>query len=386
MDGKRFATSPTSTWHGKAGEDSWWWQVRFPEARPVGAILQIHGTEATVFRNAPRRYVWQASLDGKDWHDLAETVTTRESRLFRIHRLKEARMVRFLRLRILEAEGKFPALREVEFYAAPDAVVPFDPWVITVNTTGEATLPGPGQDFIPLARACKGWADLQAQQVWLGDFNEAFVAAEPRPLCAFLSGNFKDWCQQNRADWRGTQEVLRGRNLPLWAACGGAQGLAILSEYGTEKPWDCPHCRDPLNPKTPLYTHIGHTGKRPCGDYSACIMERGPHNVLQLAEDPVFEGLPREFKIMESHCGQIEDSPKGWTLVATRGEGALTKTQCLRVKDRYIYAAQFHIEMAGTPENSRAIMANFLKLARDWGGYNPKGKPVAQPKPLLTRP
>ena len=52
--------------------------------------------------------------------------------------------------------------------------------------------------------------------------------------------------------------------------------------------------------------------------------------------------------------------------------------QCLRVADRYIYAAQFHIEMNGTPATSRAIMANFLRLAREWGGYNPSGKMAAR--------
>ena len=51
------------------------------------------------------------------------------------------------------------------------------------------------------------------------------------------------------------------------------------------------------------------------------------------------------------------------------GQGTVTKVQCLRVDGRPIYAAQFHIEMAGTPENSRTIMGNFLKLARDWGDH-----------------
>jgi GMP synthase-like glutamine amidotransferase len=82
---------------------------------------------------------------------------------------------------------------------------------------------------------------------------------------------------------------------------------------------------------------------------------------------------------MESHCGQIEWPPAGWMLTATAGEGTKTKTQCLRVKDRYIYAAQFHIEMAGTPGNSRRIMGNFLALAKAWGGYNPGGKDVVIP-------
>jgi hypothetical protein len=380
LDGDRFATAPASAWHGPAGQRSWWWQVRFPEVRPVGAILQIHGDHPLCFRNAPRRYVWQASLDGTSWSDLPETATTGERRTYRLHRLVRARRVRYLRLAIAEADGDFPALREVELFEDPRAEVPFPPWAVLVDTTGKSRLPGEGVSFLTLARSCKGWEGLQGQNVWLGDFAEAFVATEPRPLCAFLSGNFIDWCQQQREHWRGTQEVLRAGRLPLWAACGGAQGLAILAETGVDRPWDCPHCRDPKDPKLPIYTHIGHTARRPCGDYSGCVFERGPHNVLQLADDPVFAGLPREFRVMESHCGQIEWAPRGWTRIATRGADGLTKTQCLRVNDRYIYAAQFHIEMAGTPATSRVLMGNFLKLARQWGGYNPQGQPVPPPR------
>jgi hypothetical protein len=380
IDGDRFATAPKSTWQGKPREKSWWWQVRFPKPRQIGAILQINGDHAQALRNAPRRYVWQASLDGSAWHDLAGTAVKSERRMYRLHRLAKAERVRFLRLAIAEAAGQFPTLREAEFFADPKANVTFPPWAVLVSTTGETKVPSHETAFLTLARTCKGWEGLQGQSVWLGDFDEAFVAAEPRPLCAFLSGNFIDWCQQKREHWRGTQEVLRAGRLPIWAACGGAQGLAILADRGVDAPWDCPHCRDPKNPKLPIYTHIGHTDKRPCGDYSCCQFERGPHSVLQSAADPVFEGLPREFRTMESHCGQIEYPPKGWVLVATKGAGGLTKTQCLRVRDRYIYAAQFHIEMDGTPSSSRAIMGNFLRLARQWGGYNPDGRPVAEPK------
>jgi GMP synthase-like glutamine amidotransferase len=104
--------------------------------------------------------------------------------------------------------------------------------------------------------------------------------------------------------------------------------------------------------------------------------------MLQIRHDPAFDGVARQFEIMESHCGQIEFAPKGWVQIATCGKGGKTRMQCLRVKDRYIYAAQFHIEMEGTPANSRTIMANFLALARRWGGYNPRGQPVAPPEPL----
>jgi GMP synthase-like glutamine amidotransferase len=98
-----------------------------------------------------------------------------------------------------------------------------------------------------------------------------------------------------------------------------------------------------------------------------------------VTDDPVFRNLPQEFEVMESHCGQIEWPPTNWSLIATAGPGAKTKTQCLRLNDRYIYAAQFHIEMNGTPETSRQIMQNFLTLAKTWGGYNPNGISTAAP-------
>jgi len=43
------------------------------------------------------------------------------------------------------------------------------------------------------------------------------------------------------------------------------------------------------------------------------------------------------------------------------------KMQCLKVKDRCIYATQFHIEMEGTPETSRLITSNFLRLVQTIG-------------------
>lgn len=366
MDSNRFSFESGAAWKGRRGESNWWWQIDFGEPRSVGAILQIQGDHEFVLRNAPRSYRWESSDDGASWNVLQNTVVTREKRLFRLHRLAPPRSTRFLRLSIDETQGEFPTIREVEFFETPHAEVKFPEWIIAVNTTHERALPGHGREFIPLAKSCAGWEQTQAQQIWLGDFDEAFAQVEPRPVCAFLSGNFKDWCEVERESWRGTQVMLKRGALPMWASCGGAQGLAILAETGVDKPWDCPHCRDPQNPKLPIYSHIGHTAPKACGDYSGCIHERGPHTVRRLREDEVFAGLPEDFQVMESHCGQIEWAPTGWELIATSGPGTLTKSQCLRVKDRPIYAAQFHIEMAGTPETSKMIMASFLKLAHDW--------------------
>ncbi|MBN1418953.1 MAG: hypothetical protein JXP34_09265 [Planctomycetes bacterium] len=366
LDGDRFSIEAASLWRGESGAAAWWWEIRFEDPRRVGAILQIHGTDAGILRQAPGRYIWQASEDGRGWIDLPETRVDRERRLFRIHRLPAVRRVRCLRLRIDASIGDSPALREVEFGADPDARISFPDWIVAVATTERDRLPGETGRFVDLARACAGWEAVQAQQVWLGDFDRSFVDAEPRPLCAFLSGNVTEWCQRTREPFRGLQEILARRDLPMWGSCGGAQALAILQETGVDRPWDCPRCRDPEHPKSPVYSHIGHTGDARCGDYSKSVGERGRFRMRKTADDPAFAGLPAEFEVMESHIGQIAYVPEGWVRVVTRGPGALTENQCLRVRDRYIYAAQFHIEMAGTPETSRTIMRNFLELARRW--------------------
>ena len=96
----------------------------------------------------------------------------------------------------------------------------------------------------------------------------------------------------------------------------------------------------------------------------------------------MFAGLSREFPIIESHCGQVAWVPNHWLLIATHGEGAKTRMQCMRLKDRYIYAAQFHFELEGTPQSSRIILTNFLKLARAAGGYRVDPEAVTPPKPF----
>jgi len=385
VDGDDFGVKPSAVWKGRSGAGSWWWQCWWDEPRDVGAILQINGDEPLRLRNAPQKSRWQSSLDGQHWIDLAETAVESERRAFRLHRLKTTHRLRYLRLQIDSAQGAFPTLREVRTFADTRAQVEFPDWVVIVSTLDRAEWDKShpeGRNFVALARRCPGWEHVQAQHVWLGSFDEQFLSAEPRPLCAFLSGNFSEWCQKDRTTWQGTEEILKTGRLPMWASCGGAQGLAILAAVGTGKPWDCPRCRDPNHPKTPIYGHIGHTSQRPlkCGDYTDCVFERGPHNVRQVAEDPVLSGLPREFRVMESHCGQIEYVPAGWIQIATKCAGTQTDLQCLRVKDRYIYAAQFHIEMAGTPETSRRIMANFLKLAKSYGGDNPAAPAVPPPR------
>jgi len=182
INGERFSPEPGSVWKGANDATNWWWQIRFDQPRDIGTILQIVGDHPFVLHNAPRKFIWRGSRNGESWFDLRETATTNEQRTFRLHRLKTVRQVQYLRLQIDSVTGEFPSLREVEFYEGSNTKVEFGNWILVVNTTEKADLPGPGQEFIPLARSCPGWEHLQAQQVWLGSFDEAFVAAEPRPL------------------------------------------------------------------------------------------------------------------------------------------------------------------------------------------------------------
>jgi len=360
FDRDRFSTN--ALWHG--GEESTWtWQADFDQMRQVASILQVNGDHDFVLRNAPADYAWLYNRDGQ-WIQFA--AITNENRLFREIRLKRAVHARSFRLVISKANGEAPAVREVEFSA--NAQHKFPDWFVVLNITHDATLPGEGRQFIPLARG-SNTNFFPAQQVWLDSFNREFLAVEPRPLCAFISGSFKDWCEVDRKAFRGLAEVLGEKKLPIWASCGGAQALAIIAEHGIDAEWDCPHCRDPKKPKSPIYGHIGHTATTPCGDYSACVFERGPHNVRVVEDDVAFVRMPREFKVMQSHCGQIEFMPKGWTWLVGPGQGTLTRHQAFRLNDAPIYAAQFHIEMEGAPESSASIMKNFLEIARGWGGY-----------------
>jgi hypothetical protein len=385
----RFSTASGQVWRGAADDGPWWWSVKFPERRTVGSILQIVGADRDVRQDVPQAAVWQYSPDGRTWVDLPETRVAHNLRLYRIHRLRQPVAAHGLRLMIASSHGSAPVLREIEWSAEVHHDYQFPDWVVAVSTAEANDGPGglaAGREFLPLMRSCPGWTNTPAQFVWMGDFDPEFVQIEPRPLCAFLSGNFKDWCEKDRRPWRGIEALLKSGELPLWGACGGAQGLAILSEVGTAKPWDCPFCRDPANPKTPIYGHIRHLQPGRCGDYSGCLFERGKYTVRLRRPDPAFAGLPREFEIMESHCGQIEYVPRGWLHLVENGPGGHTRIQCLRRADRPIYAAQFHIEMDGTPQNSRRIMDNFLKVAVAWRDTGRIPKPAGELKPTEVPP
>lgn len=378
MEGNRFSFGANQCWKGDTGQPSWWWQVDFEEAITIGSILQITGDHENTLENAPTNYEWIWSMDGMTWFNLPETSVSGERRIYRIYRLSAPILTKYLRLEITDCAGAYPTLREVEFYADTDTAIAFPDWVVGVDIIEYPGMPEYTQKFFTLIDDCPGWTDTKEQLIWLGNFDESFLGIEPYPLCVFLSGSFYDWCERTRPPFAGLQEVLENENIPVWGSCGGAQAIGILLDTGYQSPWDCPRCRLPHDPYSPIYGHIGYLDPEdpgPCGDYLHAIMETGPTYILKMTDDPVLDTLPSEFLVNESHMGQLEYLPVNWQQICTISPHydptVHTDLQLCKRIDKPIYAAQFHIENpdASTWDNSITIMSNFLTISKQWGGY-----------------
>ncbi|MGA2914827.1 MAG: LamG-like jellyroll fold domain-containing protein [Sedimentisphaerales bacterium] len=395
-DGNRFEASTGQCWKGMPGEGNWFWQMNFTEPRQIGSVLMIMGEPGTAGEelefyqnNAPLNYKWRYSDDGLTWYDVNGTQVQNEKRMFRIQRFNNAITAKHFRLEISGCVGSYPTIREIELYSTTNANIPFGSWIVPIDITNERGAPyGNTSWFVGVARRCSGWSNVQAQQLWVADFNEAFLNIEPYPLCVFVSGSFDEWCQVTRSYFTGLQEVLVNGHIPMWGSCGGAQVFGLLLDPGCENPWDCPRCRHYHSPAwSPIYGHIGYIDPaiepQACGNYSNCISEVDGCRIAQVGSDPVFAGLSNPFRVYEHHVGEIEYLPPGWQLIgnngqSTNGNGTYSETythyQCFRRTDRYIYGAQFHIEndySTETNNNAKIIMGNFLNLAVGWGGYNP---------------
>lgn len=381
-DGDRYSCGKGQYWRGAKGEAPWTWQIDFGGPRRIAKVYQIMGSGPHIRHHTPTDYLWQWSNDLTSWKDIPGSALTGDTRIFRIVESATAVTARYFRIKIASATDDEPSLREIEMFANSTDQVRNDPWFYAANINASNELPSYAANFVPTARQCSEWGNVQAQFLWVKDFNESILQPEPRPLCAFLGGSIPDWCQRERSEFVGLEEVLRNRNLPLWGSCGGGQILLILEQHGTSLSWICPHCEWSrpdyylTAPKPFIYGHIQCQGHTKCGEYK-CVMEKGDYDLAKVLPDPVLSGLPDPFNLNESHMGELKWLPKSWVLIATKGSKGLTVNQIMRVRNRYIYAAQPHMENGGRDRLS--LCKNFLDLAKSWGGYNPKGKDAPDP-------
>ena len=203
-DGERFSVKRGQLWKGSPEAEAWTWTVDFGTPKSVGAILQILGDEGSVVSSGPLAYVWQASVDGVAWDDLPATKMDEDRRMYRIIRLPEAVRARYLRLAVSGSGEAPPAVREVEFYETPNAAIEFPQWLVVASSHHDENV-SDCHWFLELARRCEGYQDVTAQYAWHPHVDREFASVEPRPLCIFLTGSYADWCQVDRAGWKGIE-------------------------------------------------------------------------------------------------------------------------------------------------------------------------------------
>jgi len=119
----------------------------------------------------------------------------------------------------------------------------------------------PRQGIHSTGEVLPGWAPSPGAAGVLDSFDEAFVSAEPRPLCAFLSGNFKGLCEDSaRTLARHAGDFAEETPADVGLVWRRARA-AILAETGADKPWDCPHCAIRAAQDADLHAHWP-TGRR----------------------------------------------------------------------------------------------------------------------------
>ena len=90
------------------------------------------------------------------------------------------------------------------------------------------------------------------------------------------------------------------------------------------------------------------------------VLEMVPTEVL--ADDPLFEGLPRSLTLLESRHEVVQSLPKGFKLLA---RSATSKIATMKHSSRPLYGVQFHPERY-TKENpdGNSVVGNFVRLLR----------------------
>ncbi len=79
-------------------------------------------------------------------------------------------------------------------------------------------------------------------------------------------------------------------------------------------------------------------------------------------EDQLFQGVPKEFDVWESHNDEVKTVPEGFQVLA---HSDTCQVEAMCSSKRPLYAVQFHPEVENT-ENGVDIFRNFLKAVEEW--------------------
>lgn len=186
---------------------------------------------------------------------------------------------------------------------------------------------------------------------------------EMQPEFVVLSPQGTPWCRYTGERGVALQNFLwllpmlaEDMNIPILGICGGHQALAIAFGgrvgpiRGAEH--DClPYTKD---------------------------RQRGIVPLQVIAPDPIFRGIDRHLRIVESHYDEVKVLPPGFVLLASEKESPY---QIIRHPTRPVYGIQGHPEHfhSNRPDGG-ILIRNFLKIA---GTYNATVRGLATQLPRL---
>lgn len=135
--------------------------------------------------------------------------------------------------------------------------------------------------------------------------------------------------EKTRAKFRRESEAILGSKVPVLGVCFGHQMMARA--FGAEVVKDGKHILDMVETKV-------------------------------LAEDPLFEGLPRSLMLLESRHEIVSSLPGGFRLLA---RSATSEIAAMRHEKRPLYGVQFHPERY-TKENpeGNTVVGNFVRILK----------------------
>jgi GMP synthase (glutamine-hydrolysing) len=159
--------------------------------------------------------------------------------------------------------------------------------------------------------------------------------AEVSPSHIILSGQSHPWTVYTPESLVGVFEVIREAEQPILGICGGHQQIALC--YGAT-----------VGLMKRLEPGVGYEG---------ALRERGFFDV-EVENDGIFEGLPREVTVWHSHCDEVKELPADFELTASN---ETCRIQAMQHRSRPVFSVQFHPELydAEHPEGRR-ILENFL--------------------------
>src|SRR3972149_6664890 len=163
------------------------------------------------------------------------------------------------------------------------------------------------------------------------------------PVKVYVVDNGGQWTHRG---WRGPPRVGRGGGPPRTGT--GASAMGRNGEYLARA--EVPILGICAGHQF-MALHLGGDAK------AAKVPEFGKTRLVVDAENTLFEGLPREFEVWESHNDEVAALPKGFELLAHSENCGV---QAMRSRDRPLFGVQFHPEVEHT-QFGYDIFRNFLK-------------------------